>query len=45
MSHTGTTDTLLATGPIALADGQARTGVVLASSAGHVTWRLVPDRN
>jgi len=45
ISHAGMTDTLLSTGAIALADGQARTVVVLDSTAGHVTWRLVPDRN
>ena len=45
ISHAGVTDTLLPTGPIALAEGQARTVVVLDSTAGHVTWRLVPDPN
>src|SRR6266851_5608096 len=45
ISHAGMTDTLLSTGSIALADGQARTVVVIDSTAGHVTWRLVPDRN
>ena len=45
ISHAGVTDTLLATGSIVLADGQARTVVVIDSSPGHVTWRLVPDRN
>jgi len=45
ISHAGMTDTLLATGPIAIADGQARTVVVIDSTAGHVTWRLVSDRN
>ena len=45
ISHAGMTDTLLSTGAIALADGQARTIVVIDSTAGHVTWRLVPDRN
>lgn len=45
ISHAGMTDTLLATGPISLADGQARTVAVLDSTPGHVTWRLVPDRN
>jgi len=44
ISHAGMTDTLLATGPIPIADGQARTVVVIDSTAGHVTWRLVPDR-
>jgi len=45
ISHAGMTDTLLATGSIPIADGQARTVVVIDSTAGHVTWRLVPDRN
>jgi hypothetical protein len=45
ISHAGMTDTLVATGSIAIADGQARTAVVIDSTAGHVTWRLVPDRN
>lgn len=45
ISHAGTTDTLLATGPIPLTDGQARTVVVLDSTAGRVSWRVVPDRN
>ncbi len=45
ISHAGMTDTLLATGSIAVADGQARTVVVLDSISGFVTWRLVPDRN
>jgi hypothetical protein len=45
ISHAGMTDTLLSTGAIALADGQARTVAVIDSTAGHVTWRLVPDRN
>ena len=45
MSHAGMTDTLVATGSIPIADGQARTVVVIDSTAGHVTWRLVPDRN
>ncbi len=45
ISHAGVTDTLLPTGPIALAEGQARTVVVLDSTAGHVTWRLVPGPN
>ena len=45
ISHAGMTDTLLATGSIPLADGQARTVVVIDSTAGLVTWRLVPDRN
>jgi hypothetical protein len=45
ISHAGTTDTLLATGSISMGDGQTRTAVVLDSTAGHVTWRLVPDRN
>ena len=45
ISQAGMTDTLLATGSIPIADGQARTVVVLDSTVGHVTWRLVPDRN
>jgi len=45
ISHAGMTDTLVATGSIPIADGQARTVVVIDSTAGHVTWRLVPDRN
>lgn len=45
ISHAGMTDTLIATGPIALADGQAQTLVVLDSIPGRVTWRLVPNRN
>lgn len=45
ITHGGLTDTLLATGPLALTDGQARTVVVLDSTSGHVSLRLVPDRN
>jgi len=45
ISRAGTTDTLIATGPIAMADGQAQTIVVLDSIPGLVTWRLVPNRN
>ena len=45
ISHASTTDTLLATGTISIADGQVRTVVVLDSTAGLVTWRLVPNRN
>ena len=45
ISHASTKDTLLATGSIPLGDGQARTLVVIDSTAGLVTWRLVPDRN
>src|SRR5438477_3089383 len=45
ISRAGITDTLLATGPIAMADGQAQTIVVLDSIPGLVTWRLVPNRN
>jgi len=45
ISHAGMSDTLLATGAIAMADGQARTLVVLDSIPGLVTWRLVPNRN
>jgi len=44
ISHAGTTDTLLATGPLVLGDGQAQTLVVLDSTAG-VTWRLLRDRD
>jgi hypothetical protein len=45
ISHTGTTDTLLATGALVLGDGQAHTLVVLDSTAGNVTWRLLRDRD
>jgi len=45
ISHAGMADTLVATGPITIADGQVRTVVVIDSTAGHVTWRLVSDRN
>jgi hypothetical protein len=45
ISQAGMTDTLLATGSISIGDGQSRTAVVLDSIVGHVTWRLVPDRN
>ena len=45
ISHAGMTDTLLATGPIAMADGQAQTVVVLDSTPGLVTWRLVTNQN
>lgn len=45
ISHAGMTDTLIATGPIAMADGQAQTLVVLDSIPGRVTWRLAPNRN
>jgi len=44
ISHAGTTDTLVATGPLVLSDGQAQTLVVLDSTAG-VTWRLLRDRD
>lgn len=44
ISHAGLTDTLLATGPITLGDGQALTVVVLDSTTGLVTWRTVQDR-
>jgi hypothetical protein len=44
ISHSGTTDTLLATGALVLGDGQAQTLVVLDSTAG-VTWRLLRDRD
>jgi hypothetical protein len=39
------TDTLIATGAIAMTDGQAQSIVVLDSIPGLVTWRLVPNRN
>ena len=45
ISHAGATDTLLATGPVVLGDGQAETLVVLDSTAGGVTWRLLRDRD
>jgi len=45
ISHGGISDTLLATGAIAMADGQAQTVVVLDSIPGLVTWRLVQNRN
>ena len=45
MSHAGTTDTLLATGALTLGDGQAQTLVVLDSTPGAVTWRLLRDRD
>lgn len=45
ISHTGTSDTVLATGPIPLTDGQARTVVVLDSTSGAITWRMLSDRN
>jgi uncharacterized protein DUF4397 len=45
ISHAGMTDSLLATGSIPIAAGQARTVVVIDSTAGRVTWRLVPDRH
>ena len=45
ISHAGMSDTLLATGSIAIADGQARTVALIDSTAGHVSWRLLPDRN
>ena len=45
ISRAGMTDTLLATGPIAMADGRAQTLVVLDSIPGLVTWRLVPNRD
>jgi hypothetical protein len=44
VSHAGARDTLLATGPVALAGGEARTVVLLDSAGGRLTWRLVPDR-
>jgi len=45
VSHHGLPDTLVATGSIGIAAGQARTVVLLDSVGGRVTWRLVPDRN
>ena len=45
ISHAGTTDTLLATGALVLGDGQAQTLVVLDSTPGGVTWRLLRDRD
>ena len=45
MSHAGTADTLLATGPFVLGDGEAETLVVLDSTASGVTWRLLRDRD
>lgn len=45
LSHTGRSDTILATGALALAAGQAETVVVLDSSAGTLTWRVVRDRD
>lgn len=45
ISHAGTTDTLLATGALTLGDGQAQTLVVLDSTSGAVTWRLLRDRD
>jgi len=45
ISHAGTTDTLLATGALVLGDGYAETVVVLDSTPGVVTWRLLRDRD
>ncbi len=45
ISDAGTTDTLLATGALMLGDGQAQTLVVLDSTPGGVTWRLLLDRD
>lgn len=45
ISQAGTTDTLLATGALTLGDGQAQTLVVLDSTPGAVTWRLLRDRD
>jgi hypothetical protein len=45
ISHAGMTDTLIATGAIAMTDGQAQSIVVLDSIPGLLTWRLVPNRN
>lgn len=45
ISHRAMRDTLLATGPIAVADGQAWTVALVDSTGGLVSWRLVPDRD
>jgi uncharacterized protein DUF4397 len=45
VSHSGMHDTLLATGPIALAAGEAETVALLDSVGGRVTWRPVPHRH
>jgi hypothetical protein len=45
ISHAGATDTLLATGALVLGDGEAQTLVVLDSTPGAVTWRLLRDRD
>jgi len=45
ISHAGRTDTLLATGALTLGDGQAQTLVVLDSTPGTVSWRLLRDRD
>jgi len=45
ISDARTTDTLLATGALMLGDGQAQTLVVLDSTPGGVTWRLLRDRD
>jgi hypothetical protein len=45
VSHTGMHDTLLATGPIALAAGEAETVALLDSVGGRLTWRPVPHRH
>ena len=45
ISQAGTTDTLLASGALTLGDGQAQTLVVLDSTPGAVTWRLLRDRD
>ncbi|HYL22665.1 MAG TPA: DUF4397 domain-containing protein [Gemmatimonadales bacterium] len=45
ISHAGMSDTLLATGSIPIADGQAWTVVVLDSITGRVSWRLMQDRD
>jgi hypothetical protein len=44
VSPAGARDTLLATGPLPIASGEARTVVLLDSTGGGLTWRLVPDR-
>jgi hypothetical protein len=45
VSHHGVVDTLLATPPIAVGAGTARTVVLIDSVGTHVIWRVVPERN
>ncbi len=45
ISHRAMRDTLLATGSIAVADGQAWTVALVDSMGGRLSWRLVPDRD